>query len=64
MKPEFRQDYTPALPARLAGSHQVSKALFTLKASTWAQIDLLRLQSNLTTSQFIEMLVLKAARGK
>jgi len=72
MKKELRADYievaattvTPpaALPARLSGSHQVERAFFSLKSSTWTLIDQMRHPKNLTASQFIELLVLKASR--
>jgi len=65
MKPEFRADYqeiTPPPAARVAGAHQVERAFFTLRASTWAAVDLLRQKQNLTASQYIEKLVLQAAR--
>lgn len=48
--------------ARIAGSYQVARALFSLKSSTWAIIDELRVKQNLTASQFIESLVMKASK--
>lgn len=62
MKKELQANYIA--PVRIIGSHQVERAFFSLRSTTWELVDKLRRQKNLTASEYIESLVMKAARGQ